>query len=556
MAFLNLSTYGDVPVDLDAGSAQLEPEVLGSRRRSVSGVMHSSIRKRFRRWRVRLKRVPRLQGDLILAALDAASPIGCSGDLIDPHGDSVTSCYVEMSNVSHPKHADDEYQLIEFLLIEVDETAGLLLFQFRGDAPGRYTFTRTGATSNAWAPDENGIYQQASGADVPRFGYVDLGNVGNGGYGPMTDRAYMQMPAATNLILDSADIDPDDANWSENAPWTQAAAVALFAGKASQKFTGDGATADHLVATVNHPDLTAVPLVSSLIIENVDALTTRIGIYDNSVGDWVVLATYTWATGAIVVNGSGAGTADGARARTLAEFGPNNGKVVRLEVYATPSGAGLPNGGDFFIYPVGSAASTLSAILHHAQHETGVIATDPIVTDGSSKTRPGELLYVPVPLVPVAMTVMADIIIVGSLLTTLNRLWDISDAANLSPRVLAYLGAPGTVLTHHQVSASAAMDISQAVTYAHGDRLRVRSVLYADGSVRQGNKVGSGAETASAQSSALGRLATAWSAGRLYPGGAGGVTPIHVLSITGARGEQTMATMETLAKARPHALLS
>lgn len=119
MAFLNLSTYGDVPVDLDAGSAQMDDIEIGTRRRAFGGVMHSAVRARLRRWRVRLMRVPAATGEAILAALRGASPTDWSGDLIANSGTSPASCYATDVRVSgHPKHADGEYMLIEFVLEE------------------------------------------------------------------------------------------------------------------------------------------------------------------------------------------------------------------------------------------------------------------------------------------------------------------------------------------------------------------------------------------------------------------------------------------------------
>ncbi len=189
MAFLTLSTYGDVPVDLDAGSCQLEPVLVGGLRRAYGGVMHSSIRKRLRRWRVRLVRVPRTTGDVIVAGLQSTPAIAASGDLIDPHAGDSVDCFAELVRIEHPKHATGEYQVIEFILHEVDESSGFLLFSFDGDSPGAYTYTRPSVANDI---DQNGLYVSRA-IDVPRFAYLYR-------FGQRTRRALLLEAATTNEI--------------------------------------------------------------------------------------------------------------------------------------------------------------------------------------------------------------------------------------------------------------------------------------------------------------------------------------------------------------------
>ena len=114
MAFLTLPTVGDVPVDLDDGSAEMEWDEVGERSRAFDGTMHVTVRDWKRRWRVRLVRVVRASGDSIVSALQGTPPLACSGDLLG----GAVNCIPELVRARHPKHADGEYQILEFILHE------------------------------------------------------------------------------------------------------------------------------------------------------------------------------------------------------------------------------------------------------------------------------------------------------------------------------------------------------------------------------------------------------------------------------------------------------
>lgn len=114
MAFLTLPGAVDVPVDMDAGSAELEHDEVGGRRRAINGTMHSTVRAFKRRWSVRLVAVPRATGDAIMAILQGTMPISCSGDLLG----AAVDCHAEPGRILHPKFAAGEYQLIQFVLHE------------------------------------------------------------------------------------------------------------------------------------------------------------------------------------------------------------------------------------------------------------------------------------------------------------------------------------------------------------------------------------------------------------------------------------------------------
>ncbi|MDH5279527.1 MAG: hypothetical protein OEW52_00090 [Thermoleophilia bacterium] len=422
--------------------------------------------------------------------------------------------------------------------VSLEELYAPWLFRFTGGVPGRFsTFTRTGSPSNAWAPGRDGIYQQVA-SGLPGIGFVESAGV--------LVPAYIGNPAATNLVLDSADIDPDDANWNESTAWTQAAAVALFSGKTSQRFTNNGTGNHSVIGQVIV--LAASPYVASVIIEEGTADYFMFGIYDEVAALWVNLAEYTWATGALSTLDSNAGTAVGVRACTLRAKGPNGGKLVRLEAYGTPSNAG--NNGRLYIYPDGGRTTSDYVYLHHAQYETGTVATAPIVTDGSTKTRNDELISIPVPRGIVPMAILAEVVEWGSGFLENARLWSITNGSDANPRLLLYASAPGTFYIHYQTASAVSVDRTVTPGQVGGDRLRILALLYSDGSVQIGCQIGSGAVTMSTRSSAIG-LPREWAAGTLYVSGnssARGVSPI--VGIVGAPGtDWTLAQVAELLRA-------
>lgn len=375
------------------------------------------------------------------------------------------------------------------------------LFRMRGGVfPRLGTFTRTGDPSNAWYRDVDGIWKQAA-SGAPRHGFVEVGGV--------LVPAFMAEPAATNDLLDSADIDPDDANWDENAAWTQAAAVALFEGKTSQKFTNDGSTGGHWISQAT-PNLVGTSVVCSLIIERGTVTITSFGLSDDTVGDWVVRAQYNWGTGLASVTDFGVGSSPSVIAQQLAATGPNGGELVRVQITAIADNPG--NVGGLYIYPTGTGVNGESAILHHAQHEDGAVATSPIVTDGSTKTRNAERPYAPFPHRPQALTVYWKGLVV-----------DLPNGGDVWPRFVSIGGedsgagfgvffdrtAANLVAKLNNGGASGSATVN-ASSISRFDEIEVRAVLRADASFFPAFSVGGGAESAGTPSAAVSSLPSDW----------------------------------------------
>ena len=258
-----------------------------------------------------------------------------------------------------------------------------LLYWKAGNVLPGWTFTRA---SSAWQLSEWGVIEEVS-TNIWRTDWWDSDADGR------VDTPSLPIEsAATNDILDSADVDvAGSANWTlAGGAWTQASATSVIAGETAHRYTNDGATGSHGMYQAT-PNLVGTSVVGSAIVENVSALVTSVGIFDVTAAGFVVLGTYTWATDSIVETSSPEGSSTGVRRTVLAEYGPNGGRVVRLEVYGIAATA--TNAGRLYIYPSGTSVNSLVAILHHAQHEDGVKATTPIVNTGSAGTRAAETGY-------------------------------------------------------------------------------------------------------------------------------------------------------------------
>lgn len=114
MAFLTVPTFGDVPVALEKGAAERDTTEVGGRRRAYSGAMHSTIRARKRSWPVRTRPMLLADADSLEAALEAAPPLACSGDLLG----GATSCHYEARKASDMNYAGGRRRVLEFTLHE------------------------------------------------------------------------------------------------------------------------------------------------------------------------------------------------------------------------------------------------------------------------------------------------------------------------------------------------------------------------------------------------------------------------------------------------------
>lgn len=249
---------------------------------------------------------------------------------------------------------------------------------------------------------------------------------------------------------------------------------------------------------------TGQPETASVIVENVDAEETALSIRDQTAGVHVCLGRLTWATGQASVQ-SGTGTVI---ARKLANAGPNGGPVYRLIV----TGTGTPgNSRSIFVYPTGTSQNTNTAIVHHAQHEVGVVTTSPIVTTTAAVTRAADLLTFPWTHAPQPLTIYLRFIEVGATIPSGAARVLLQIGAAGSPTMI-WIGQSSTASRYSVVingttgSASTVLDVGPAI----GDRVELLGRIYGDGSVQIEQAINGGTPTEAARSAAVG-LTAAWS---------------------------------------------
>jgi hypothetical protein len=236
--------------------------------------------------------------------------------------------------------------------------------------------------------------------------------------------------------------------------------------------------------------LTGTPETAGIYLENVDATTSQVAIYDATVGGWVALVELTWATLAATVAGTGKGTADSAHVEDLG-IGPNGGQVVRLTATATPNNAG--NTRTFYTYPTGSTTNTDTVIIHGTGHEVGAYATSPIISPTAGTVRGGDAFHWLDG--PDGLTDEAGYIrfIAGADFSaqTYARILQLSGAANTNPRLFIYHTLGSIAVYHngtyanHTLLADAGDVVECAWVRTAADGLR--SMLRVNGGAVDGN---------------------------------------------------------------------
>src|SRR5690606_5547926 len=147
----------------------------------------------------------------------------------------------------------------------------------------------------------------------------------------------------------------------------------------------------------------------------------------------------------------GAGTV---RAQKLATAGPNGGPVYRLEVTATGTAG---NNRALVIYPSGTSQNTQTVIVHHVQHETGAVATSPIVTTTAAVTRAADMLTFPWPHGVISMAVCEAGIEAGLRALMTARAWQIGSGTSTSLQRSLQLSMGSTMLAMSLGNGSAAV---------------------------------------------------------------------------------------------------
>lgn len=129
---------------------------------------------------------------------------------------------------------------------------------------------------------------------------------------------------------------------------------------------------------------------SYFILENIDAASSVVYVFDATAGAEVGYATFDWATKTATPTTGAAGTGATADAKLISSSGPNGGEVYLISVTVTPNNSG--NLRVVYIYPTGFAANSNSIICHHAQHTETEYAHPPILTDATAVTKDADII--------------------------------------------------------------------------------------------------------------------------------------------------------------------
>jgi hypothetical protein len=258
----------------------------------------------------------------------------------------------------------------------------LSLAPLTGQSP---TFSR--ASAGGAITDRNGglfvpVHSQ------PRFQMMDTD-----GDGILDGAGLLLEYARTNLALWSCDF--SQASWAGGADFTQSNVTSLLPGQVGRKMVNLNALAarsrSQAIGT-----LSAAGDVVFVIVENINADTTDISLFDTTGAAHVCRGTFTWATRSMAI-GAGSGTLFAVK---LAEVGPNGGPTYLL------GAAGLGSAGNtrtLLFYPTGVTQNGKAVIVHHAQLEGGLIyPSSPIVTGAGSVARSTDRLTYPLNLGPLA----------------------------------------------------------------------------------------------------------------------------------------------------------
>lgn len=171
-----------------------------------------------------------------------------------------------------------------------------------------------------------------------------------------------------------------------------------------------------------------------------------------------------------------------------------------------------------------------------------------IPTVAAAAGRSADVMYLPFPYVPQAMSVYTKFVERGVLLNAtggiLPAIWYIGSAGDVSP-LFALFGQAGAYVVYHH-NGVGAVTVTAGPTAAFGDTVELLGTVSPTGAVTITITINGGAESVSA-SSAANAFAGAWSGQRLYLGSLGGVAAtfgfFSLSKLAAMRGVQTMTTM-------------
>jgi hypothetical protein len=313
-------------------------------------------------------------------------------------------------------------------------------------------------------------------------------------------------PRRTNSALFSSAMDTS-ANWGDAASFTIAPVASSIAGQTAYQHTGQNIGSAGRYQAIG-TFVSGQMDVAYIMIESGTATQTSIGVFDNTVGQFLARIQLTW-NGLVVSTVSGSPAASGVIYHGI---GPNGGTLVTLwlATVGTASGTGAAgNSRLIYFYPSGVPANTLSVVMHHAQMEAAVLGnqcpfpTTPIVTTNVAGTRFQEFITVPLPLgaqPAQPLTIYSNIVDQGRSLINglLGRLWGFTNFATASPFLIHETVTPGVEIFGIQPVATFT-DAFASTSQTFGNQLELRDIVFNTGALQFGYAINGGSETMSAQ---------------------------------------------------------
>jgi hypothetical protein len=472
------------------------------------------------------------------AILNTPGPVLFGGSLI---GDDA---YFHVSNLVVSPITADRLKF-DFDLAETDDSPSELLFSFDGDAPGTYTFTRSGAVGKY--TDSAGVLQDAA-ANIARFDWLWIDNTG----------AIEVSPDTRSLLVDRTRINLVSSD-DFSAGWTSAGTPVITTG-VSDPAGGTAAytIADDDVVVQEYKVRTltftgnAVKAVVFVVRFNTMASAGNQGLqlWDDTAGALrLQLDISAWSNGAPTVAAS-TGTYLGKR-----HIG--NGYWA---LYAQSSLVTAANTNRLIVVPALTLTATGAIDVYRANAYNAV--DPPLSILDASETMNYDLWYAAYTHVPQEVTHLIEFVDgMSPSYSGAYRVMQIGNVGGTGARFQIHRDSGSDSYVVQSFNRAGANVFSSVdINPAWGNRIRIRAVHFADGSVQIGaaknTGSGYGAETVGTASAAQ-ALDVGWGA----VGGAAAAERLwlthdvipqiaHILSCKTVSGERTMAEMVDWAGAR------
>jgi hypothetical protein len=364
--------------------------------------------------------------------------------------------------------------------------------------------------------DQNGVYSIVPN-NAPRLGIV------GGNFGLLLEGGRTESALGSNSFANGA-------YWAGDTDFTIATATSCIAGQVASKHTNNNVSAFRARGQSIGTFVNGQTDCFYVILENTNAVTTAIGIFDSTASAQVHLVDFTWSTKTVATT-AGSGT------KGVVALG--NGRYL-VWITATGTAAGTGQAGHTrtaLCYVTGGTQNGFTTTLHHAQFEANAsYPTTPIVTVGSTLARSTDVMFGAFLAAIQAVTVYDNFVWLGG---TMFKQWRYGTGS----AYLQWAVMNGTqTLTHYDGSTTA--NASRAVALTAGDLVELRGVTGATGTMQLNIATNSGAESSSAPSAALAYVAAAGSPQIDFAAGSDFSIVQKALRI--ATGSQSLASMQTL----------